>query len=76
MSSLPFSPLDTPPGTSDEHLTLVEYIQGNFKEANFTSVLVTTPQVREKRIRLVLCNSYIILGLDFAFLFWIWIWLI
>jgi Mrp family chromosome partitioning ATPase len=36
--------IDTPPGTSDEHLTLVEYIQANFKQSNFSAVLVTTPQ--------------------------------
>jgi ATP-binding protein involved in chromosome partitioning len=34
--------VDTPPGTSDEHLSLVE----NFPEAE--AILVTTPQVRRK----------------------------
>jgi hypothetical protein len=45
VSAVSCSLLDTPPGTSDEHLTLVEYVQGNFTQANFASVLVTTPQV-------------------------------
>lgn len=35
--------VDTPPGTSDEHLALVE----NFPEAE--AILVTTPQVRASK---------------------------
>ncbi len=36
--------IDTPPGTSDEHLAVMENIKAmNFKK--FSSVLVTTPQV-------------------------------
>ena len=36
--------IDTPPGTSDEHLAVMENIRSmHFKK--FSSVLVTTPQV-------------------------------
>ena len=36
--------IDTPPGTSDEHLAVMENIKAmNFK--NYSAVLVTTPQV-------------------------------
>jgi Mrp family chromosome partitioning ATPase len=36
--------IDTPPGTSDEHLSVVENIKAmNFND--YSAVLVTTPQV-------------------------------
>lgn len=34
--------IDTPPGTSDEHMAMVEYLQNK----NPTAIIVTTPQVR------------------------------
>jgi hypothetical protein len=37
--------IDTPPGTSDEHITLVEQIKALFPNSKFSSILVTTPQV-------------------------------
>ena len=33
--------IDTPPGTSDEHMAIVEYLQ----QKNPTAIIVTTPQV-------------------------------
>ena len=33
--------IDTPPGTSDEHMAIVEYLQGK----NPTAIVVTTPQL-------------------------------
>lgn len=37
--------IDTPPGTSDEHLAVMENIRSmNFKD--FSAILVTTPQVK------------------------------
>jgi len=41
---LDFLIIDTPPGTSDEHITLVEFLQSNFGTSKISSVLVTTPQ--------------------------------
>lgn len=35
--------IDTPPGTSDEHLSIVEGLQ-NYPKTNIVAVLVTTPQ--------------------------------
>ncbi len=40
--NLDFLIIDTPPGTSDEHMAIVEYLQ--YK--NPTAIIVTTPQVR------------------------------
>jgi len=36
--------VDTPPGTSDEHITIVQTIQEQHPSANLSAVLVTTPQ--------------------------------
>ena len=36
--------IDTPPGTSDEHLAVMENIKAS-NYSNFSAVLVTTPQV-------------------------------
>jgi Mrp family chromosome partitioning ATPase len=36
--------IDTPPGTSDEHITVVEYLQTNFPSFKISAILVTTPQ--------------------------------
>lgn len=45
--------IDTPPGTSDEHLAVMENIRSlNFE--NFGAILVTTPQV--KNINNILSN--------------------
>ena len=41
--------LDTPPGTSDEHLTLAHYLVAN-GVGHVAAVLVTTPQVRSQKI--------------------------
>lgn len=41
--------VDTPPGTSDEHLSVVEYLK---KVEPDGAVLVTTPQV-------ILCSNFI-----------------
>ncbi len=41
--TIDFLLIDTPPGTSDEHLALVEYLKGS--NSNFHAILVTTPQV-------------------------------
>lgn len=59
-----FIKIDTPPGTSDEHLTLVEFIQANFNKSTFSAVLVTTPQVfilidYLKKKKKFLVNSYV-----------------
>lgn len=35
--------IDTPPGTSDEHMAIVEYLQ----QKNPTAIIVTTPQVKK-----------------------------
>ncbi len=46
---LDFLLIDTPPGTSDEHLALME----NLKQAetkNYEAILVTTPQVRSLKL--------------------------
>ncbi len=41
---LDFLLIDTPPGTSDEHLAVIENIKSmNFND--YSAVLVTTPQV-------------------------------
>lgn len=44
--------IDTPPGTSDEHLAVMENIKSsNF--FNYSAVLVTTPQVILKKTQLI-----------------------
>ena len=46
--------IDTPPGTSDEHISVVEIIKQQF---NCFAVLVTTPQVKiEWLYSVVLCK--------------------
>jgi Mrp family chromosome partitioning ATPase len=48
---LDFLLIDTPPGTSDEHLAVLE----NIKELdfhNYSAVLVTTPQVTFKLLQI------------------------
>ena len=35
--------VDTPPGTSDEHLSVVQYLSGTGVDG---AVVITTPQVR------------------------------
>ena len=37
--------IDTPPGTSDEHLSVLENIR-QMTESNISAVLVSTPQVK------------------------------
>ena len=44
--------VDTPPGTSDEHLTVVE----NLKQKITGAVLVTTPQVCMECLILIICT--------------------
>jgi Mrp family chromosome partitioning ATPase len=39
--------IDTPPGTSDEHLSVLENIR-QMHDTNISAVLVTTPQVERK----------------------------
>lgn len=36
--------LDTPPGTSDEHLSVVSYLRGEKSESSLKAIIVTTPQ--------------------------------
>lgn len=51
--------IDTPPGTSDEHLAVMENIRNmNFKD--FSAVLVTTPQnlsVNDVRREITFCRK-------------------
>ena len=35
--------IDTPPGTSDEHIAIIEYLQ----HKNISAIIVTTPQVNK-----------------------------
>lgn len=42
--SLDYLLIDTPPGTSDEHLAVMENIR-SMDYADFSAILVTTPQV-------------------------------
>lgn len=35
--------IDTPPGTSDEHIAIIEYMQ----HKNISAIIVTTPQVNK-----------------------------
>jgi len=37
--------IDTPPGTSDEHLSLMEHLAPLQSQSRLTSILVTTPQL-------------------------------
>eukprot|EP00834_Sanchytrium_tribonematis_P004701 NODE_245_length_11874_cov_0.539546.p5 type:complete len:251 gc:universal NODE_245_length_11874_cov_0.539546:11697-10945(-) len=55
--------IDCPPGTSDEHLTLVEYLQANDlrnnKDSTLSSIIVTTPQkvaVNDVKKELMFCH--------------------
>lgn len=41
--------IDTPPGTSDEHLSVLENVK-QFHDVNVSAVLVTTPQVKISQI--------------------------
>eukprot|EP00505_MAST-04D_sp_SCG-Rhode-Island_P003372 Stramenopile-MAST_4_protein_3372 len=36
--------IDTPPGTSDEHISIVQYLKGSLKPGRDGAVVVTTPQ--------------------------------
>ncbi len=42
--SLDYLLVDTPPGTSDEHLALMENLKNSHMK-NYQAILVTTPQV-------------------------------
>ena len=55
--------IDTPPGTSDEHLTIVEYLQKNPLKNNTTesmeALIITTPQkvaVNDVKKELMFCH--------------------
>lgn len=59
--------IDTPPGTSDEHLAVMENIKSsNF--SNYSAVLVTTPQVIKKLLKLKskFLNHYLKKNLEFV----------
>ncbi|XP_046856729.1 cytosolic Fe-S cluster assembly factor NUBP2 homolog isoform X1 [Xenia sp. Carnegie-2017] len=49
--------IDTPPGTSDEHITVVESLQPFSPDG---AILVTTPQVRQKSIYKIIKVSIVI----------------
>ena len=55
--------IDTPPGTSDEHLALMENIK-SLNLLNYSAILVTTPQVCYKSVRTKILN-----GLNHVFIF-------
>lgn len=51
--------IDTPPGTSDEHLSVLENIKAH-KYANYSAVIVTTPQnlaVNDVRREITFCHK-------------------
>jgi Mrp family chromosome partitioning ATPase len=50
--------IDTPPGTSDEHLAVIENIR-SMNYTDFSAVLVTTPQVEQSKPRNLFKNSKI-----------------
>ena len=55
--------IDTPPGTSDEHLALMENIK-SLNLLNYSAILVTTPQVCYESVRNKTLN-----GLNYVFIF-------
>jgi len=57
---LDFLLVDTPPGTGDEHISIVEAVQSQFPTASFGAVLVTTPQavsVDDVRRQITFCRK-------------------
>lgn len=42
--------VDTPPGTSDEHLSIVQYLSSSHIDG---AVIITTPQVREVLLQML-----------------------
>lgn len=57
---LDFLIVDTPPGTSDEHISIVEAVQAHHSAANVGAVLVTTPQavaVDDVRREITFCRK-------------------
>lgn len=47
--------VDTPPGTSDEHLSVVQYLSSTHVDG---AVIITTPQVQTHMLKHVNCDSY------------------
>lgn len=47
--------VDTPPGTSDEHLSIVQYLSSTHVDG---AVIITTPQVPTHMLKHVNCDSY------------------
>jgi len=57
---LDFLLVDTPPGTGDEHISIVEAVQAQYPCATFGAVLVTTPQavsVDDVRRQITFCRK-------------------
>lgn len=57
---LDFLIVDTPPGTSDEHISIVEAVQSHHSASNLGAVLVTTPQavaVDDVRREITFCRK-------------------
>lgn len=46
-----FLVVDTPPGTSDEHLSIVQYLSNTHVDG---AIIITTPQVRDEITGIIL----------------------
>lgn len=60
--------VDTPPGTSDEHLSVVQYLSNTHVDG---AIIITTPQVRSKKIADIAQNKQFIFTILYVKLSWL-----
>ena len=60
--------VDTPPGTSDEHLSVVQYLSNTHVDG---AIIITTPQVRIEKIADIVQNKQFIFTILCVKLSWL-----